>query len=146
MEQRVSLITLAVADLDRARAFYEALGWRPATEEGLGIVAFDLHGAALALYPRADFARDIGTPLAETGVSPVALAYNVREKHQVAEVLAEAERAGGRILKPAEDTFWGGRSGYFADPEGHLWEVAWNPHAPLGPGGEFQWNGAVGGP
>jgi len=143
MEQRVSLITLAVADLGRARAFYEALDWRPATKEGLGIVAFDLDGAALALYPRADFERDVGAPLAATGVSPVALAYNVREKHQVAEVLAEAERAGGRVLKAAEDTFWGGRSGYFADPEGHLWEVAWNPHAPLGPNGEFQWNGAA---
>lgn len=143
MEQRVSLITLAVDDLDRARSFYQALGWRvDSTEEG--VVAFNLLGSVIGLYPRSNLMRDIG--LEESGPPPIfsgiTLSHNVREKDQVAEMLAEAEAAGARILKPAHDVFWGGHIGYFADPDGHIWEVAYNPFAPLGSDGAFQWGGA----
>lgn len=140
MRQRVHLITLGVDDLDRSASFYEALGWIRA-ESPPGIVAFDLYGATLGLYPRADLARDIGVDLPR-GAGAVTLACNTREKAEVTEVLTAAEAAGAKILKPAHGVFWGGHIGYFADPDGHVWEVAWNPHSPLGPNDEFQWNGA----
>lgn len=133
MEQRVSLITLGVADLARSRNFYETgLGWRVgfANEE---VVFFQLIGAVLALFRRTDLAKDAG--LAVEAVGGVALAHNVRSRDQVEAVLREAAAAGGRILKPAHDASWGGYSGYFSDPDGHPWEVAWNPHWSLEPDG-----------
>ena len=140
MDQRVSLITLGVADLARSRAFYEALGWRVAsTEEGIAV--FNLVGGALGLYPRADLARDMGAEPAE-GLSAVTLACNVREKSDVAPVIEAARAAGARVLKEPHDVFWGGHIAYFADPDGVVWEIAWNPAAPLGPNGEFRWGGA----
>jgi uncharacterized protein len=140
MRQRVHLITLGVEDLAAARAFYEALGWRPAQSPD-GIVAFDLWGATLAVYPRADLARDMGRDLPR-GSGALTLACNVRERDEVADVLDAARAAGAEIVREAHDVFWGGRVGYFADPDGHVWEVAWNPDAPLGPNDEFQWGGA----
>ncbi len=142
MEQRISLITLAVADLTRAAAFYEALGWtRVASPDG--VIAFDLIGQTLGLYPKADLARDLGMQADEIGgFSGITLAHNLREKSEVEPLLARAEAAGGRIVKPAHEVFWGGYVGYFSDPDRHLWEVAWNPFSPLGRCGEFQWNGA----
>jgi uncharacterized protein len=140
MRQRVHLITLGVEDLAAARVFYEALGWRPAQSPD-GIVAFDLWGATLALYPRADLARDMGRDLPR-GSGALTLACNVRERDEVADVLDAARTAGAEIIREAHDVFWGGRVGYFDDPDGHLWEVAWNPDAPLGPNDEFQWGGA----
>ena len=141
MEQRLSIITLGVADLRRAQAFYEALGWRVASQEDAGsIVCFTLNGIGFALYPHEKLAEDIGLP--DTGGGPtgaVTLAYNVRSREDVATVLDEAERAGGAIVKPAQDVFWGGHSGYFKDPDGHLWEVAWNPFSPLDDDGNFAW-------
>lgn len=142
MDQRISLITLGVRDLARAAAFYEALGWQRA-EAPEGIVAFDLIGATLGLYPLEMLAADMGVPVESLGHGAATYAYNVRERDEVAPLLAAAEAAGASILKPAHDVFWGGHIGYFTDPEGHIWEVAWNPAAPLGPGGEFQWNGAA---
>ncbi len=142
MDQRISLITLGVRDLARAAAFYEALGWQRA-EAPEGIVAFDLIGATLGLYPLEMLAADMGVPVESLGHGAATYAYNVRERDEVAPLLAAAEAAGASILKPAHDVFWGGHIGYFADPEGHIWEVAWNPASPLGPGGEFQWNGAA---
>ena len=143
MEQRISIVTLGVRDLEAARAFYDALGWRIANpgEEAANIVAYDLQGMTLCLYPWDKLAADAQVPPAAEGFRGVVLAYNVRGKDEVAPVLAEAEAAGGRIVKPAQDAFWGGHSGVFADPEGHLWEVAWNPFAPLGRQGAFQWKG-----
>ena len=131
MEPRVSIITLGVADLARARAFYERMGFRASSASQGDIVFFQAGGLALALYPRAALAED--ATLAETGSGfrGVTLAHNVREKAQVGAILAEADAAGGRIGKPAQDVFWGGHSGHFADPDGHLWEVAWNPHLPI---------------
>ena len=141
MEQRLSIVTLGVTDLPRARAFYEALGWRVASEEHAeSIVCFTLNGVGFALYPRTMLAEDIGLP--DTGgdaTGGVTLAYNVRAREDVAAVLGEAEAAGGTIVKPAQDVFWGGHSGYFKDPDGHLWEVAWNPFSPLDDDGNFTW-------
>ena len=140
MRQRVHLITLGVEDLERSRAFYEALGWTPAaTPEGL--VAFDLWGATLALYRRADLARDMGRALPR-GSGAVTLACNVREKAEVAAVIEAARAAGAEIIKEPHDMAWGGHIAFFADPDGHVWEVALNPSAPLGPNDEFQWRGA----
>lgn len=140
MEQRVSLITLGVRDVADAAAFYEALGW-VRVENPDGIVVFDLPGQSLALYPLEDLARDMGLEVSALGVGAATYAHNVRDRDTVGAVLAQAEAAGARVLKPAHDVFWGGHIGYFADPDGHVWEVAFNPHAPLSDAGAFRWNG-----
>ena len=142
MEQRVSLITLGTRDMAAQAAFYEALGWRRVDSPD-GVIAFDLLGQVLGLYPVDALAAEMGVAVDELGRGAMTLAYNVAEKQDVAPLLARAEAAGGRILKPAQDVFWGGHHGYFADPEGHIWEVAWNPFSPLGADGAFQWNGAT---
>jgi len=140
VEQRVSLITLGVADMEQSAAFYEGLGWRR-VETPDGVVAFDLLGQVLGLYPVEKLAGDIGLEVADLGVGRATLSYNCWEKEEVAALLARAEIAGARILKQAADVFWGGYHGYFADPDGHVWEIAWNPFSALGPDGAFQWNG-----
>ncbi|QZT58865.1 VOC family protein [Mycolicibacterium austroafricanum] len=126
MEQRVSLITLGVDDLVRARRFYEqGLGWVPkAAPEG--VVFYQLPGIALALFGRDDLAQDAHLPV-DGRFSGITIAINQRTEADVDAVLAQAEAAGATILKPAEKVFWGGYSGYFADPDGHVWEVALNP-------------------
>lgn len=134
MDPRISLLTLGVADLERSVAFYrDGLGLP--TEGIIGrefehgaVALFPLAGGLkLALWARADLAWDTGLP--ETAVSPtgVALAHNVRERGEVDAVLAAATHAGGRMVKAPQPTFYGGYAGYFQDPDGHLWEVAWNP-------------------
>lgn len=129
---RLTLLTLGVTDLARTRAFYEkAFGWKASSASQGDVVFFKTEGAVIALYPRDLLAEDANVPAKGQGFSGVACAFNVREKSEVAAVLAQAQRAGAEITKPAQDAFWGGHSGYFADPEGHLWEVAWNPHFPL---------------
>lgn len=126
MEQRVSLITLGVDDLVRARRFYEqGLGWVPkAAPEG--VVFYQLPGIALALFGRDDLAQDARLPV-DGRFSGITIAINQRTEADVDAVLAQVEAAGATILKPAEKVFWGGYSGYFADPDGHVWEVALNP-------------------
>ena len=131
MEQRVSIITLGVADLTRSREFYEHLGWRRSMAKTEGIVFFQAGGMALALYPREELAKDANVAPAGHGFSGIALAYNARTRQEVDSVLAEAKIAGARIVKPAQEAFWGGYSGYFSDPDGFLWEVAWNPSFPI---------------
>ena len=139
IEPRVSLITLGVRDLERARRFYrDGLGWPESSASNDGVAFFRLGGVALSLYPRDDLAADARLDAAGSGFSGIALAHNVREREGVAAALAEAEAAGASILKPAEDAFWGGRSGYFADPDGHVWEVAWNPGFPIGLDGSLE--------
>ena len=129
MEARISIITLGVTDLPRSVRFYrDGLNLPLVYEDVDDIAFFDLGGTRLALYPRAALAEDVGVPAEGSGFSGVTLAHNVRAKTEVAPLLAQAEAAGGRIVKPAQDVFWGGHSGYFADPDGHLWEVAWNPY------------------
>ncbi|MEO6473451.1 MAG: VOC family protein [Aeromicrobium sp.] len=127
MEQRLSLVTLGVADLARARAFYEdGLGWTKGNSEE-EVAFYQLNGLVFALWTRADLAEDAN--ITDTGAtfSGMALAFNTRSQDEVDELLAQAKTAGGTILKPAQEVFWGGYSGYFADPDGHAWEVAWNP-------------------
>ena len=126
MDQRISLVTLGVADLARSRAFYEeGLGWTPA-DAPEGVVFYQLPGMAFALFGRDELAADARHPV-DGAFSGITLACNQRSEEDVDGVLAEAEAAGARILKPAERVFWGGYSGYFADPDGHVWEVAYNP-------------------
>ena len=127
MDQRVSLVTLGVGDLARARAFYEALGWRTNAEPGADVVFFQTGGMVVALWSRASLAEDSGTEYAG-GWGGVTLAYNTRSPDEVDSVIAEAEQAGATIARPPGPTFWGGYSGVFVDPDGHPWEVAHNPH------------------
>jgi uncharacterized protein len=138
MEQRISIITLGVADLERSRAFYERLGWQPSVCGADGIAFFQAGGMAFALYPRADLAKDAGVPPEGQGFPGFALAFNARSRAQVDAVLAEAQAAGAALLKAAQEAFWGGYSGYFADPDGFLWEVAWNPSFPIADDGSMR--------
>ena len=138
MEQRLSIVTLGVEDVARSRRFYEDLGWRASGAGDDTIAFFQAGGIALALYGRAALAADAGLPDAQSGSGGIVLAHNVRARDEADAVLARAEAAGGRILKPAEEAFWGGYSGCFADPDGHVWEVAWNPHFELTPEGELR--------
>jgi uncharacterized protein len=126
MEPRISVVTLGVADLARAARFYEAMGLKRNAAITDGVAFFQMGGAILALWPREELAKDAGLELAD-GPAPVALAYNTRSEAEVDALLADAEAAGGRVVKAASRAFWGGRQGYFTDPDGHLWEVAHNP-------------------
>lgn len=125
MEQRVSLVTLGVADLRRARAFYEALGWRRANDDD-EVAFYQSGGMVVALWDRAELATDSRVSDAG-GWGGVTLAHNVRSPSEVDAVIAEALAAGATIGRPGEATFWGGYSGVFIDPDGHPWEVAHNP-------------------
>jgi hypothetical protein len=126
MEQRLSLITLGVRDLDRARAFYEALGWRPSTSPAADVVFFQTGGIVFGLWDRAKLAEDSGVH--DGGAwGGVTLAHNVRSPAEVDAVIEEARAAGADIVRSPAATFWGGYSGVFVDPEGHPWEVAHNP-------------------
>ena len=129
MEPRISIITLGVTDLPRAVEFYrDGLGLNLYDENTESIAFFQNRGTWLALYPRQALAADVGIDAEGSGFSGVTLAHNVRSREEVDALLDEAVAAGATLVKPADDTFWGGYSGYFADPEGYLWEVAWNPH------------------
>ena len=137
MQPRISLITLGVADVARARAFYERLGWQAAVSSQDSIAFFQLNGLALALYGRDDLAEDAHSGPATTGFSGVTIAHNLGSEAEVDAALAEAVAAGAQLLKPAQKVFWGGYSGYFADPDGHAWEVAFNPFFPLDAAGNL---------
>jgi uncharacterized protein len=137
MKPYVTLITLGVDDLQRALTFYrDGLGFPTkgivGTEFEHGAVAFfDLQpGLKLGLWPRADLAWDTGLPKTQSSPTELSLGHNVKSSAEVDAVMEQASRAGGRIVKPARQTFWGGYAGYFQDPDGHLWEVAWNPATP----------------
>jgi hypothetical protein len=139
MQARVTLITLGVRDLDRAVRFYrDGLGWPMSSASSGDVAFFRTAGTIVALWPRHLLAEDAGLPNELSIFGGIALAHNVRTREEVDRVLALVFSIGGTILKPAHDTFWGGYSGYFADPEGHPWEVAWNPHWPLDDDGLIQ--------
>jgi catechol 2,3-dioxygenase-like lactoylglutathione lyase family enzyme len=128
MQPRISLITLGVDDLERSLRFYrDGLGFPTTWTPERGVIFFQTNGTTLALYPYEKLAEDVGPgfDVPRTKFSGITLAHNVREKSDVDRVLALAQSAGARIEKPAHDTFWGGYSGYFSDPDGYLWEVAW---------------------
>lgn len=132
MEPRISIITLGVKDLATALRFYrDGLGLPTNYKEGEGIAFFQLKGTWLALYPSDLLAEDALLPPQRTRFGGFSLAYNCDNKEEADAVIQQALNAGASLLKPAADTFWGGYSGYFADPDGHPWEVAWNPFFPL---------------
>jgi uncharacterized protein len=126
MEQRVSLITLGVSDLERARSFYEGLGWKTGAAPADDVVFFQTGGMIVALWSRERLAEDSGVEDGG-GWGGVTLAYNVRSPQEADAVIEEARRAGARIAREPAETFWGGYSGIFVDPDGHPWEVAHNP-------------------
>jgi uncharacterized glyoxalase superfamily protein PhnB len=132
MEPRISFITLGVRDFQHALKFYrDGLGFPLSSASKDDIAFFKTGGVVLALYPSDKLAEDALVPPAGSGFRGVTLAHNVRRREEVSEVLALAAAAGGTITKPAQDTFWGGHAGYFSDPDGHLWEVVWNPFFPI---------------
>jgi predicted enzyme related to lactoylglutathione lyase len=131
VEPRISIVTLGVDDLGRAARFYEAMGLERNARVTDGVAFFQMGGVILALWPRDQLAKDAGVEVAPGGTPSVALAYNTRLDAEVGALLDRVEKAGGRIVKPAQRAFWGGWYGYFADTEGNLWEVAHNPDFPL---------------
>jgi uncharacterized protein len=138
MQQRLSLVTLGVSDLPRAVAFYErVLGWKPAASPP-GVVFFDVNGVIFALWPHKDLAKDMNSDPAARGAYPgYSLAQNVGSIEEVDAIFASVKQHGARIDKPPVRTDWGGYSGYFSDPDGHRWEIAWNPHWTILPDGRI---------
>jgi len=140
MQQRMSIITLGVADLQKSRAFYEKLGWKIATQKQAdSIVAFNLQSFTLALYPVEKLAVDANRPMSLSSSPSFTLAYTVNSEKEVDQVLNEAKAVGASIVKEAHKAFWGGYSGYFSDLDGYLWEVAFNPFVEIKDDGAFQW-------
>ncbi len=130
MEPRISFVTLGVADLERSIRFYvDVLGLTRLNNDA-EVAFFELGRTWLALFPRHLLAADAGVPDDGSGFARFSLAHNVRTPEAVDELLAQVAAGGARIVKPAQQADWGGRTGYFADPDGFLWEVAWNPHFP----------------
>ncbi len=132
---RVNMITLGVDDVAKSRAFYERLGFVASGFPSEEVTFFDMNGTILGLYGREPLAEDAGVGAAGDGFRAVSLAINLETKAAVDEALAFAESCGGRIIQPAREVFWGGYSGYFADPDGHLWEIAYNPITTLNENG-----------
>jgi catechol 2,3-dioxygenase-like lactoylglutathione lyase family enzyme len=129
MEPRISIITLGVSDLARSVRFYrDGLGLPLREGSGDSIAFFETRGTWLALFPREPLAADANVPSDGTGFPGFTLAHNVRTREEVDALLREAQANGAKVVKPARETDWGGYSGYFTDPDGYLWEVAWNPH------------------
>ncbi|MBM9593442.1 VOC family protein [Roseitranquillus sediminis] len=133
----ITLVTLGVTNLDRARAFYAALGWEAAAESQETVVFIQLAGQVLGLFPLDELAKDQGRPGAALGTGAATLARNLGSREEVDAAFALALSAGATALKRPEAVFWGGYSGYFADPDGHVWEVAHNPFWPLAKDGSL---------
>jgi uncharacterized protein len=137
---RVTILTLGVADLSKATAFYKHVLGTPPNTASDGITFIELPGTWIALYPYEELAKDISSDIATTpsGFNGVTLAHNTRSKNQVVEIIMRAEFAGARVVKEPQDTFWGGFSGYFADLDGYYWEVAWGPMFEFTENGEMR--------
>jgi uncharacterized protein len=128
----LSLVTLGVSDLERSIAFYEALGFRRKATKADGVGVFQAGAMSFAVWPAGELAQDSNTAMTQTpAFRGFALAWNCRSEAEVDSAIERARSAGGSVPKPAQKTFWGGYAGYFTDPDGHLWEVAHNPHWPL---------------
>ncbi len=135
---RVSIVTIGVSDLARSTKFYEALGWEKSAASSEAISVFRTAGGVLALYPFDLLAEDAKLPAVRTsGFGGITLAINVERAEDVQPSLDAAAKAGAKILKPAMNAEWGGVSGYFADPDGYPWEIAWNPHSSFKPDGSL---------
>jgi catechol 2,3-dioxygenase-like lactoylglutathione lyase family enzyme len=132
MRQKLSIVTLGVKDLQRSLEFYrDGLGWALSSASGEDVAFFPMGGVVLGLYPRHLLAEDAMVDAKGEGFSGVTLAYNTKSKEEVDKVLETVAALGARVVKTAQEVFWGGYHGYFADPDGHLWEVAWNPFFPF---------------
>ncbi|MBB6610396.1 VOC family protein [Pontibacter sp. Tf4] len=139
MEQRITLITLGVKNLQRSRDFYiNTFGWKPLETSTESIVFFQLNGIQLALFPQESLADDAGVPADGSGFRGFSLAHNVRSEKEVDELVALLEAKGVRVLKHPEKVFWGGYSSYIADPDDNLWEIAYNPFMPLDASGNTE--------
>jgi hypothetical protein len=140
VEPRLNIVTLGVIDVPAARAFYKRLGFKPSSAGNESVAFFEADGVVLALFGERALAEDakLAPPAARPAFRGVSLAHNVATKEDVDRVIENAVTAGAKLVKKAEDVFWGGCSGYFADPDGHLWEVAWNPFSPLDEKGRVQ--------
>jgi uncharacterized protein len=143
MEQRISFVTLGVADVKRSRKFYERLGWKASRASNPHVAFFQAGPMVFALWGARDVAAEAGLryvrkPGGRKNTGSFALAHNQHSKKDVDRLLKSAATAGGKILVSGHDTVWGGYSGHFADPDGHLWEVAWNPHFPLTKAGKVK--------
>ena len=140
MEQRMSIITLGVSNLKQSRSFYENLGWKVATEEQAeNIVAFNLQSFVLALYPKEGLADDVGIEMNASSSPSFTLAYNVGSEEEVDRLIDKVQTIGAKIVKAPQKVFWGGYSSYFSDPDGYLWEVAFNPYSVPEEDGSFKW-------
>jgi predicted lactoylglutathione lyase len=138
MDQRLSLVTLGVTDLGRSVEFYEGLGWRRSLADAEGVAFFQLGGIGLALYPLRDLAADAGLEeLPLPAFRGIALSHNVRRREDVDVAVEKMITLGGRIATAAEEKVWGGYGAYVSDPDGHLWEVAWNPGFPIDEAGNL---------
>jgi uncharacterized protein len=135
MQQRLSLVTLGVRDLAASRAFYRRLGWTESPPSNEDVAFFQCGGVVFALWGRDALIKDAQVEAPGNGFANFSLAHNVRTKADVDSTMEEAKKAGAKILKPAGDVFWGGRTGYFADPDGFTWEIAWNPGFEILPDG-----------
>lgn len=131
MKQTISFVTLGVADLARSRDFYKALGWRESSASQAEIAFFQAGSVAFALFQREALAEDANVPAEGSGFAGFSLAHNVPSEAAVTETLAAAVAVGARLVRPADKVFWGGFRGYFADPDGFLWEVCFNPFVEL---------------
>lgn len=138
MRQTISFITLGVTDLARSRAFYAALGWQESSASQQGIAFFNAGSVVFGLFQRAALAEDANVSAAGSGFPGFTLAHNVATEAAVDTLLAEAVAAGARLVRHADKVFWGGYRGYFADPDGFLWEVCWNPFFPLDERGHIE--------
>ena len=138
MKQAISFVTLGVGDLARSRRFYAALGWKESGSSNTDIAFFQAGSVAFALFQREALAEDADVAAQGSGFSGVTLAHNVESEEAVVNTIAEAVAAGATLVRPADKVFWGGFRGYFADPDGFLWEVCWNPFVTLDSEGHVQ--------
>lgn len=130
MQPRINVITLGTKNIEKSRNFYEhGLGWKASSASNENFVAFHTHGIVLCLYPEKLLSEDAMTQMnGQQGFRGITLSHNVANKEDVNSILKQAVEAGAKLEKEAQDVFWGGYSGYFSDPDGHFWEIAWNPH------------------
>ena len=138
LKPNIAFLTLGVADLSRARTFYKALGWQEGAQSNEGVAFFELNGIILSLFPRAELAKDAGVEDSTPGFTGISIAYNTDSIEETDAAYQHALACGATAVKAPHAVFWGGYSGYFADPDGHLWEVAHNPFGRFDERGQFR--------